>query len=396
MKRLCLCFCLCLCLLMGCTSAEPTPTPPDAPSMQVYREQYANRRGFLSLSAAQQKNYDALFTAVIERTDGDTFITTDQSGRQTLGLRIALPEPLSQAEEIATLVTAFINDNPAFFYIDNTYTYEGHRVGNTYSYDALCLSFTMNAAERQLAQAQIDDVLAELGKDVAKLPQGERAVLLHDRLIAHCTYDERAAESDTPDKTYPFAFTVYGALVQQKAVCEGYARAYMLLCQLAEIPCATVGGIETATNGPHMWNVVTIDGEDYHTDVTWDDHGDMALHMYCHLTAEEIGRTHTFDADAWGQTASATAENWYIKNDRYQPRYDRDAIAKAIAARVAAGDTVIEWRFSPEHLSSIALFVKNRTWFSEAVEEHLPSGMTMWTYECLLFKENGVLVLKKK
>ncbi|MBE6792405.1 MAG: hypothetical protein E7534_02755 [Ruminococcaceae bacterium] len=396
MKHLILSIALCLCMLAGCVPAEPTPNPPDAPALQVYREQYASRRGFLSLSAAQQQNYDALFTAVTEQTDSDTFITIDQSGRQTLGLRVTLPAPLTQAEEIATLFAAFLGDNPAFFYIDNTYTYEGYRVGDAYRYNALCLSFTMNAAERKTAQAQIDAALATLTAGAAALPQGERAVLLHDRLIAHATYDEQAAESDTPDKTHPFAFTVYGALVQQKAVCEGYARAYMLLCQLADIPCATVGGTETATNGPHMWNIVTIDGADYHTDVTWDDRWDTALHVYCHLTAEEIGRTHTFDKDAWGQTADATAENWYIKNDRYQPRYDRTAIAKAIAARVAVGDAVIEWRFSPEHLSSIALFVKNRTWFSEAVEEHLPDGVKMWEYDSLFFKENGVMVLKKK
>ncbi len=395
MKRLCLLLCLCLCLLLGCAPNEPTPDAPDAPALQVYREQYDDRRGFLSLSAAQQQNYDALFVAVTEQTDGDTFLTTDQSGTKTLGLRVSLPQPLTAAAQVAALFTAFVSDNPAFFYIGSTYSYEGYRIGDTDHYNALCLSFTMNAAERRTAQAQLEAAVAALTDGLTIWPPSEQALALHDRLIAHCTYDDQAAQSATPDKTYPFAFNAYGALVQKKAVCEGYARAYMLLCLELDIPCATVGGTETATGGPHMWNLVTLDGADYHTDVTWDDRLDTALHVYYNLTAEEIGRTHTFDEDAWGQDAAATAENWYVKNGRYQPRYDREAIAQAVAARVAAGDTLIEWRFSPAHLPSIALFVQNRTWFAEEVGKHLPDGVKMWEYESLFFKENGVMVLKK-
>ena len=261
MKRLCLCLCLCLCLLLGCAPNEPTPDAPEAPALQVYREQYSDRRGFLSLSVAEQQNYDALFVAVTEQTADDVFVTTDQSGTKTLGLRVSLPTPLTSSAQVAALFTAFLGDNPAFFYIGSTYSYEGYRTGSTDHYNALCLSFTMNAAERQTAQAQLDTAVAALTEGLSILPPGEQALALHDRLALHCTYDQKAAQSTTPDKTYPFAFSVYGALVQQKAVCEGYARAYMLLCQQMGIPCTTVGGTEIATNGPHMWNLVTLDGD---------------------------------------------------------------------------------------------------------------------------------------
>ena len=85
---------------------------------------------------------------------------------------------------------------------------------------------------------------------------------------------------------------------------------------------------------------------------------------------------------------NATPDSFYASS--------RTQSHKAVAERVTAGDTLVEWRFSPAHLPSIALFVQNRTWFCEAVEEYLPSGTKMWDYESHFFKENGVMVLKKK
>ena len=53
-------------------------------------------------------------------------------------------------------------------------------------------------------------------------------------------------------------------------VCEGYARAFMVLCNNAEIPCVLVSG---DSGGPHMWNNVYLDGKWYAVDVTWNDPG---------------------------------------------------------------------------------------------------------------------------
>ncbi len=58
-------------------------------------------------------------------------------------------------------------------------------------------------------------------------------------------------------------------------VCEGYARAFKVLCDAVNIPCVLVNG--DANNGsgtePHMWNYVNILGSWYGVDVTWNDPG---------------------------------------------------------------------------------------------------------------------------
>lgn len=82
---------------------------------------------------------------------------------------------------------------------------------------------------------------------------------------------------DTLSTYCPLAFECLSALVGRSGrpgpVCEGYARAFKVLCDSANIPCVLVDG---STNNPsenHMWNYVMIDGKWYAVDATWNDPG---------------------------------------------------------------------------------------------------------------------------
>ena len=76
------------------------------------------------------------------------------------------------------------------------------------------------------------------------------------------------------------SFTPYGAPWQMisvfdqdpttNVVCEGYSKAFQYLCDLSWLDCITATGV---TGGPHMWNVVTLDGRNYLVDVTYSDSG---------------------------------------------------------------------------------------------------------------------------
>lgn len=98
----------------------------------------------------------------------------------------------------------------------------------------------------------------------------EKVKAIHDYLIIHVDYDyDNLAAGTLPDT----AFTAEGALFLHSAVCEGYARAFSLLCDRSGIENALVYG--TADDGTgvqnHAWNQVRVDGEWYNIDVTWDD-----------------------------------------------------------------------------------------------------------------------------
>ncbi len=77
-----------------------------------------------------------------------------------------------------------------------------------------------------------------------------------------------------------FVRTTYGAVVKNKAVCEGYARTFKAICDRLNIPCVLVQGvyiIEDSISGAktpreHMWNYVKMnDGKWYLCDTTMED-----------------------------------------------------------------------------------------------------------------------------
>lgn len=58
--------------------------------------------------------------------------------------------------------------------------------------------------------------------------------------------------------------TIVGAMLYGKATCAGLSNALQYLFYQIDIPCYTV------TNNIHAWNIIKIDGEWYHADITID------------------------------------------------------------------------------------------------------------------------------
>lgn len=75
-----------------------------------------------------------------------------------------------------------------------------------------------------------------------------------------------------------------------KLICEGYAKAFKILCDEEGIPCILICG--AAGNTGHMWNAVeTNDGTWYFTDPTWSDSGSTVTPKYFMVTKNQPGRT---------------------------------------------------------------------------------------------------------
>ena len=63
------------------------------------------------------------------------------------------------------------------------------------------------------------------------------------------------------------AFNIDGVFLRGSAVCEGYSKAFALLCNLAGIPNVIVYGVAGGEN--HSWNYVYLEGQWYLIDPTW-------------------------------------------------------------------------------------------------------------------------------
>ncbi len=110
----------------------------------------------------------------------------------------------------------------------------------------------------QECQVIVNQILQGI-KNNNNLSDVEKALLIHDRLAVHCEYDYNNGENQ---------FDIYGALVDKTAVCQGYAEAYDYLLEQVGIESY----ICTSTELYHAWNIIYINDEPYHVDVTWDDY----------------------------------------------------------------------------------------------------------------------------
>ena len=109
----------------------------------------------------------------------------------------------------------------------------------------------------------------------------EKALALHDWLTSNADYS-----------SYRTFFGPEGVLVYGEGVCQSYASAYGMLLDKVGISHYAV----TSAEMDHTWNLIQLDGEWYHVDVTWDDPvGGQEQHLYFGLTDELMGQDHTWD-----------------------------------------------------------------------------------------------------
>lgn len=142
------------------------------------------------------------------------------------------------------------------------------------------------------ADARADAIAGKIIKKGMTNKQKLKAI--HDYLVKNCVYDERVSKN-----TYDDAYTAYGCLVKQEAVCQGYAAAFNLLASKAGIRSIAVAG--DAGGGSHAWNYVRNGSTYCYIDTTWDDPvpdgGSRAKvsHKFFYLTQKQMEKTHTWD-----------------------------------------------------------------------------------------------------
>lgn len=139
----------------------------------------------------------------------------------------------------------------------------------------------------------------------------EKEIQIIKYLVENVTYDvdELANDSHFINDSYK----AYGALVNHKAVCSGYAKAFDLMAKMCGLSTTVVTGeaINSASqNGPHAWNQIYLDGEWYNVDVTFEDPitniklgFNQLLNNYINRTDEEFAANHIREN---GHTCTAT------------------------------------------------------------------------------------------
>ena len=254
--------------------------------------------------------------------------------------------------QITQAVEAYKNDHPEVFWLKSYYEYEN------FDYETgIWLTYTMSGDKLVTAKKEFNTAVDTISQSVPYGTECEREEYIHNYIINNCDYDEEAAESEEVQGNENDA---YGVFVDGKAVCEGYSKAFQILCNKADIDCIQLMGIVDSDN--HVWNCVKIGGDWYQIDVTWDDVDDFIYdsHEYFNLTDSLMYEEHTlspkyseidaesfFFLESWCNfyVPKCTAEKYNYHNYCYNYKYptvsnldDSDNVSTAIAKAAKNGE----------------------------------------------------------
>lgn len=306
MKRL-----ICFVLIITVITSPPTfiedlytPVARAASELTLDDRTAKYKYGYNFLTSAEKDFYTRIYNNCVSKNIGTISVLTADGYVSKTGFQINTS--FNSTVEVEKVFRYFMADNPEFFWLQNrcSMVLSGGKV-------VLVSFFSLYSKETVLSyQAAVDKKIDQYLEGVSSLSDFKKELWIHDRIANNVKYDSRYTDSP------PESHTIYGALVNNIAVCEGYAKLFKLLLNRLSIECIFVTG--TSNSVAHAWNAVKIDGSWYYTDVTSDDpvsSADIVSHKYFNVTTEFLYRNgFTIDGSSDQYplpSVSGTDANWY-------------------------------------------------------------------------------------
>ena len=136
----------------------------------------------------------------------------------------------------------------------------------TYGYTPL---FTSETCRAKLVYDEAKVVLKEIIFE--EMTDYEKALAIFDWISLNTAYDHSDYNCDPSEGGYYYTdlpgFYMEGVFITGNSVCDGFAKAYAMMCNMEDIDCIRVVG--TVSGSGHAWNKVKLDGEWYVADITW-------------------------------------------------------------------------------------------------------------------------------
>ena len=189
------------------------------------------------------------------------------------------------AETFGQAYLVYCYDHPEHFWLDqSSYSKTSASDGTLRE---IVFTYLFEGAELETAKNAMQDAIDALMEDLPTDDTGAfdaytLELYVHDRIVESVSYEDESEISHT----------AYGALINKKAVCEGYAKAFQLIMQSYGMPCYMVVG--EGREDTHGWDLVKIGDDWCYVDPTWDDtDGDYIPHAFFNMTTEMMLRLRT-------------------------------------------------------------------------------------------------------
>lgn len=225
------------------------------------------------------------------------------------------------ASEIVSLATVFVFDHPEFFWI--TPEYEISSTGRSITYTMKLYPQYQDGEARQEARQQLISLEQEyLNQMSAYDSDYEKAEYLMKQLRQDIVFGYGENNIDQ---------SIASALLEHKTVCAGYSKLYELLCNASGIDVMT----EISLN--HAWNVIHLEGNWYHVDVTY------GLFLYSDSELHEFDESKgLYTAEADGQEVSFYMHEPYEAFYTFALPDTSQSYSKPLLAGDATGDGSVD------------------------------------------------------
>ncbi len=284
-----------------------------------------------ALNKAEMTVYDTFLNNLEKMKDGKTEI------------KIRFPENISKDDISGVLQrssAAFVLDHPECFWLSYeklSFSYIEADGGvsvitarkddeNEYYFPSDFSSRDDVEREAALVKEKIDEIVEASEKYPSSY---EKIKYFHDWLCKNNAYNEYVlnGNEESADQSAWRALSALtsGNDAEKGPVCEGYAKAFKILCDNVGIPCVLIpgDGISNDAREAHMWCTVMLSGEWYGVDVTWDDavtsNGVNVMrdnYFLCGADDEDFSNTHIPDMEKYFMTSLPTPK---LAEKRYEP-----------------------------------------------------------------------------
>ncbi len=296
-------------------------------------------------------------------------------------------------EILSEVFTAVLYDNPEIFWIKTDYKYFDY--GNKVTFKP---NYSYSREETIQYTTQLNNKVNEILSQASFcVTDYEKELYFHDYICENTTYDM--------DTFGSVGASVHNTLINGRAVCEGYARAMQILLDKSGIYNYLIIGDGTADGEtePHMWNIVQLNNENYHLDVTWNDNDESNVpsYIYFNVTDEQISRDHS-NFEPTENNCYGTYFNYSVRNGTYAHTfYHFSQFSDASARILKTGRNNVEICFENkyDYDRAISVIDDNEQFFEYVSSAVKKSGRNLkidsveyytddnLQYICIIFKE---------
>lgn len=238
-------------------------------------------------------------------------------------------------DTVPKALRALLHDHPEFFWLTGAADYTTTLVNRAVRDITVKMKLApgLRLGDVPSMAQRLERTIDSIAKQAGRLSSAyEKVKAVHDYIIDTTDYVEANYQSYTP----------YGCLVNHRAVCSGYAKAFLLIMRRLGFVCGFVSGFGRKNGASHAWNYIRLENQYYFVDVTWDDplsdvagpaYDNKTWEYFC-LTTEELLKTHKLSNEYPVPVCNGTKYNYYRYNGAYLQRYAFSAVLPIAAAQL--------------------------------------------------------------